>query len=104
MVAFFYLVISNLIPITFIYHLLVFYYQTSWDKDGKLLSLTINESIEDYRYEKMACSHGDSWIVSSCLLYTSQLEENSSGVRLLGVTLTGLEDQEGRQLDLDDLA
>ena len=32
-----------------------------------------------------------------------QLEENSSGVRLLGVTLTGLEDQEGRQLDLDDL-
>ena len=33
-----------------------------------------------------------------------QLEENSSGVRLLGVTLTGLEDQEGRQLDLDDLA
>ena len=26
MVAFFYLVISNLIPITFIYHLLVFYY------------------------------------------------------------------------------
>ena len=33
-----------------------------------------------------------------------QLEENSSGVRLLGVTLTGLEDQKGRQLDLDDLA
>ena len=33
-----------------------------------------------------------------------QLEENSSGVRLhTGVTLTGLEDQEGRQLDLDDL-
>ena len=32
-----------------------------------------------------------------------QLEENSSGVRLLGVTLTGLENQEGRQLDLDDL-
>ena len=32
-----------------------------------------------------------------------QLEENNSGVRLLGVTLTGLEDQEGRQLDLDDL-
>ena len=32
-----------------------------------------------------------------------QLEENSGGVRLLGVTLTGLEDQEGRQLDLDDL-
>ena len=32
-----------------------------------------------------------------------QLEENISGVRLLGVTLTGLEDQEGRQLDLDDL-
>ena len=33
-----------------------------------------------------------------------QLDENSSGVRLLGVTLTGLEEQEGRQLDLDDLA
>lgn len=33
-----------------------------------------------------------------------QLDENSSGVRLLGVTLTGLEDLEGRQLDLDDLA
>lgn len=38
-----------------------------------------------------------------CPYHFDQLEENSSGVRLLGVTLTGLEDQEGRQLDLDDL-
>ncbi|CAD0138972.1 protein of unknown function [Streptococcus thermophilus] len=33
------------------------------DEGGKLLSLTINESIEDYRYEKMACRHRDSWFV-----------------------------------------
>lgn len=32
-----------------------------------------------------------------------QLDENNIGVRLLGVTLTGLEDAKGRQLDFEDL-
>ena len=58
--ALFLLFVVSIPTITIFYHLLGFYYQTSLDEDGKLLSLTINESIEDYRYEKMACRFRDS--------------------------------------------